>query len=341
MADNTKNIFDELKEFYEKILPILKLTSLVASAFSIIISFMFAMTYMRDNGFFSYEIFSINFMWIFLLMGILFVIIRGLYIFGAYLRITPNYQRTKNQIITTSTISNRCAYIVCIDINIFLIVSLFLACCYILYNNNIFIYFINIYFIVLLITLFIACVLYVYRKDYNIRIIAVFIEIVYIVAPFIILYFKELQGLNFSFKVFVLHFFLFEVLIVVISCVAKDIKKWFKAFSVMFIIMSYILFLLVILYPELLRDIFKKALKSISLASDHAEIYLKDKNESVISGKLIFDDGKYAYVEFDRTVSNCNDVGDSCIKTIRRKVPSEDVSIVTKVKKDTKASVPK
>jgi len=207
MADNTKNIFDELKEFYEKILPILKLTSLVASAFSIIISFMFAMTYMRDNGFFSYEIFSINFMWIFLLMGILFVIIHGLYIFGAYLRITPNYQRTKNQIITTSTISNRCAYIVCIDINIFLIVSLFLACCYILYNNNIFIYFINIYFIVLLITLFIACVLYVYRKDYNIRIIAVFIEIVYIVAPFIILYFKELQGLNFSFKVFAPIFF--------------------------------------------------------------------------------------------------------------------------------------
>lgn len=108
-----------------------------------------------------------------------------------------------------------------------------------------------------------------------------------------------------------------------------------------FIGISYILFLSTILYPELLRDIFKKTLKSISLASDHAEIYLKDKNESVISGKLIFDDGKYAYVEFDRTVSNCGDVGDSCIKTIRKKVPSEDVSIITKVKKDTKASVPK
>ena len=106
----------------------------------------------------------------------------------------------------------------------------------------------------------------------------------------------------------------------------------------MFIIMSYILFLLVILYPELLRDIFKKAL---NLASDHAEIYLKDKNESVISGRLIFDDGKYAYVEFNRTVSNCDDIGDSCIKTIKKKVPSEDVSIITKVKKDTKASVPK
>ena len=216
MADNTKDVFDELKEFYEKISPILKLTSLVASAFFIIISFTFTMTYMRNNNFFSYEVFSINFMWIFLLMGILFVIIHGLYIFGAYLRISPNHQRTKkqtiqvikNQIITTSTISNRCAYIVCIDINIFLIVSLFLACCYILYNNNnIFIYFIYVYLAVLLITLFIAFVLYVYRKNYNIRIIALFIGIVYIVAPFIILYFKELQELNFSFKVFAPIFF--------------------------------------------------------------------------------------------------------------------------------------
>ena len=90
----------------------------------------------------------------------------------------------------------------------------------------------------------------------------------------------------------------------------------------------------------MLNDIYKKILKSINLASDHAEIYLKDKNES-IRGKLIFDDGKYAYVKFDRTVSNCGDVGDSCIKTIRKKVPSEDVSIITKVKKNTKASVPK
>ena len=109
--------------------------------------------------------------------------------------------------------------------------------------------------------------------------------------------------------------------------------------------MSYILFLLVILYPELLRDIFKKALnkilKSINLASDHVEIYLRDENKSIISGRLIFDDGKYAYVEFNRTVSNCDDIGDSCIKTIKKKVPSEDVSIITKVKKDTKASVPK
>ena len=87
-------------------------------------------------------------------------------------------------------------------------------------------------------------------------------------------------------------------------------------------------------------DIYKEFFKSIDLASDHVEIYLKDKNGSV-PGKLIFDDGKYAYVEFNRTDRNCGDVGDSCIKTIRKKVPSEDVSIITRVKKDTKASVPK
>ena len=139
------------------------------------------------------------------------------------------------------------------------------------------------------------------------------------------------------------HFFLFfEILIFVISYTALDIKKWFATFSAIFIGTSYILFLLIVaLYPELLNDIYKKILKSINLASDHVEIYLKDKNESVISGKLIFDDGKYAYVEFNRTISNCGDVGDSCIKTIKKKVPSEDVSIITKVKKDTKASVSK
>ena len=104
-----------------------------------------------------------------------------------------------------------------------------------------------------------------------------------------------------------------------------------------------LLYLYLIMYDRggMITEIYKIFFKSRGLASDHAEIYLKDKNESVISGKLIFDDGKYAYVEFDRTYSNCIGVGDSCIKTIRKKVPSEDVSIITKVKKDTKASVPK
>ncbi|WP_298023429.1 hypothetical protein, partial [uncultured Campylobacter sp.] len=80
------------------------------------------------------------------------------------------------------------------------------------------------------------------------------------------------------------------------------------------------------LVPKFYADLYGLFLKSLSLAADNVKIYLKNENKSV-SGKLIFDDGKYAYVEFDRTVSNCNDVGDSCIKTIRKKVPSEDVSI--------------
>ena len=62
------------------------------------------------------------------------------------------------------------------------------------------------------------------------------------------------------------------------------------------------------------------------MASDRVEIYLKNENESVI-GKLIFDDGKYAYVEFNRTDSNCGGIDVACDQTIRKKVPSEDVSI--------------
>ena len=285
---------DKLNEILGKISPTFKLISSITCI--PLAGFIFNVTYMRANGFFSYEIFSINFMWIFLLMGIFFVlillIIHGFYILGAYLRIT--HQRTetiqiiKDQIIipTRNQKIGIVFYNVCIIANIIAIMAFaFLAYHHKLYNNTILI-------------------------DFNF--------------------------------LFIFIFLIFEISIVIISYVAIDIKRWFAAFSVIFIGISYIiLFLSAILYPELLGDIFKKALKSMSLASDHAEIYLKDKNESVISGKLIFDDGKYAYVEFDRTVSNCGDVGDSCIKTIRKKVPSEDVSIITRVKKDTKASVPK
>lgn len=285
---------DKLNEILGKISPTFNLISSIACI--PLAGFIFNVTYMRANGFFSYEIFSINFMWIFLLMGIFFVlillIIHGFYILGAYLRIT--HQRTetiqiiKDQIIipTRNQKIGIVFYNVCIIANIIAIMAFaFLAYHHKLYNNTILI-------------------------DFNF--------------------------------LFIFIFLIFEISIVIISYVAIDIKRWFAAFSVIFIGISYIiLFLSAILYPELLGDIFKKALKSMSLASDHAEIYLKDKNESVISGKLIFDDGKYAYVEFDRTVSNCGDVGDSCIKTIRKKVPSEDVSIITRVKKDTKASVPK
>lgn len=139
-------------------------------------------------------------------------------------------------------------------------------------------------------------------------------------------------------------FILFETAMVIISCdfdaSATSYKNTNNFFNNIMYSIPFILFGFFLLLSVGGSYIYKEFLKFINLASDHAEIYLKDKNES-IRGKLIFDDGKYAYVEFDHTVRNCGDVGDSCIKTIRKKVPSEDVSIITRVKKDTKVSVPK
>ena len=338
ISESSKNNFNKLKEISEGILSILKLISLIMSAFSIIIGFVFAITYMRDNGFFSYGIFSINFMWIFLLMGIFFVAIHGFYIIGAYLRITQiseNHQRTKKQ---RSAIYS---YIVCIVINIFLIVSIFFAYCYRMYNNVIFICFIIICFGVLLaILFFIALISRFCKEDLALKDIALFPGIIY-VTILIILCFRGSQEVDSSFIVFAILFFLFEALIIFVSYDPINIERFFVALSIIFIAF-HILFLLLSVpsISQFLKKpqyfsfnfICKKFLESINLASDHVEIYLKDKNGS-IPGKLIFDDGKYAYVEFDRTYSNCIDIGGSCIKTIRRKVPSEDVSIVVSPKK--------
>uniref|UniRef100_UPI0026271C1C hypothetical protein n=1 Tax=uncultured Campylobacter sp. TaxID=218934 RepID=UPI0026271C1C len=336
ISESPKNNFNKLKEISEGILSILKLISLIMSTFSIIIGFVFTMTYMRDNGFFSYEIFSINFMWVFLLVGMLLIVIHGFYILGAHLRIT---KKTDGE----------AAYITCIFINTTLIICVFLACCCILYDNVVFIDLILIYFLALIVLSIAYCTCY-YKKQEYMKKILWFTEIIYIIIFIAFFYHKGLQGVDSSFIVFAIFFFLFEALIIFISCAAITIERFFAALGIMFIAF-HILFLSlsVPIFSHFFEEsqyysfnfICKKFLKSINLASDNVEIYLKDKNESVISGKLIFDDGKYAYVEFNRTVSNCGDVGDSCIKTIRKKVPSEDVSIIIKVKKDTKASVPK
>ena len=333
---NSENIFNKLKEICEGILSILKLISLIMPAFSIIIGFVFAMTYMRDNGFFSYEIFSINFMWVFLLVGMLLIVIHGFYILGAHLRIT---KKTDGE----------AAYITCIFINITLIIFVFLACCCILYDNIVFIHLIIIYFLALIVLSIVYCTC-CYKKQECMKKIPWVTEIIYIVIFIAFFCFEGLQGVDSSFIVFAIFFFLFEALIIFISCAAITIERFFVALGIMFIAF-HILFLSlsVPIFSQFFEEsqyysfnfICKKFLKSINLASDNVEIYLKDKNESIISGRLIFDDGKYAYVEFNRTVSNCDDIGDSCIKTIKKKVPSEDVSIITKVKKDTKASVPK
>lgn len=336
ISESPKNNFNKLKEISEGILSILKLISLIMSIFSIIIGFVFAVTYMRDNGFFSYEVFSINFMWIFLLMGMLLIVIHGFYILGAHLRITKKTD-------------GKAAYITCIFINTTLIICVFLACCCILYDNVVFIDLIIIYFLALIFLSIVYCTCY-YKKQEYMKKILWFTEIMYIIIFIAFFYYKGLQGIDSSFIVFAIFFFLFEALIIFVSYDPINIERFFVALSIIFIAF-HILFLLLSV-PSIsqffkkpqyfsFNFICKKFLESINLASDSVEIYLKDKNESVISGKLIFDDGKYAYVEFNRTVSNCGDVGDSCIKTIRKKVPSEDVSIITRVKKDTKASVPK
>lgn len=317
MADNTKNIFDELKEFYEKISPILKLTSLVASAFSIIISFTFAMVYMRDNDFFSYEIFSINFMWIFLFIGIFFVAIHGLYIFGAYLRITQ---------------SSKCWSNIFIIMNGALVIFVFPLFCSWLFNN-----FINPHFVVIfcLIAIAITCAFRVAFRDCefgkNIILLFIAMSLVFIAACFI--FYKSFDGHKEVFILFaflLVLFILFEAGMAIISFEFSATAKSYENTNNFFNYIGLVLIAFFVLFFIILglggSRIYKKFFKSINLASDHVEIYLKNENESVI-GKLIFDDGKYAYVEFDRTVSNCNDVGDSCIKTIRKKVPSEDVSI--------------
>ena len=92
------------------------------------------------------------------------------------------------------------------------------------------------------------------------------------------------------------------------------------------VIMLLIYFITLLPLSDFHTKFYKEFLQSRGLASDHAEIYLKDKNESV-RGKLIFDDGKYAYVEFNRTDSNCGGIGVACEQKLRKKVPSEDVSI--------------
>ena len=138
-------------------------------------------------------------------------------------------------------------------------------------------------------------------------------------------------------------FILFEAGIAIISfefsATAKSYENTNNFFNYIMLVLIAFFVLFFIILGLGGSCIYKEFLKSINLASDHAEIYLKDKNKSV-PGKLIFDDGKYAYVKFKNIDSNCS-VGSNTCEIVRKKVPSEDVRIITRVKKDTKASVPK
>ena len=227
---------------------------------------------------------------------------------------------------------------------------IFWVCCCRLFNNFIN----NCVFVGALVSYFIMCILLVFFEDKdhkfskNIEKFLFAIAIIFLlVACFI---FNKGFNEHKHIEVFLLFaflfivFILFETAMVIISCDFDTSATSYKNTNNFFNYIRLVLIAFFVLFFIILglggSRIYKEFLKSINLASDHVEIYLKDKNES-INGELIFDDGKYAYVKFNRTVSNCGDVSDSCIKTIRKKVPSEDVSIITRVKKDTKASVPK
>ena len=309
MPENSKNIIDELKEIYEGISVALKLIFSIALIFSIVMGFTFAVTYMRNKEFFSYEIFSLSNIWIFLLAGIYMVMILlvayGLLIYAIFIRKPKDSQQKESQHDSNSNIerlknkfSNLFSTIKNLDkewlknkfSNLFSTIFNF-------FNNE---------------------------RNY------VYLSIV----PAFIICIKI--GINLLLAVYIFFFILFLILYFVLEEIKDKIKL--MIFIIIFALLMY--FITLLPFSDFHTKFYKEFLKSINLASDHAEIYLKDKNKSV-PGKLIFDDGKYAYVEFDRTYSNCIGVGDSCIKTIRKKVPSEDVSIITKVKKDTKASVPK
>ena len=81
--------------------------------------------------------------------------------------------------------------------------------------------------------------------------------------------------------------------------------------------------------PKFYVDLYGLFLKSLGLAGN-AKIYLKDENR-YIHGKLIFDDGKYAYVEFNNTDSNCS-TNSNTYKIVKKRVSNENVSIFVSLK---------
>ena len=344
---NTKSIVNKEASVEKRIARIRKLFFSVIFVFGIISIFTFSATYMMHNDFFSYEIFSIKYIWLFALSGLF-----------AFLFLVTLYGSTIAYIYYDIFDKNN-AYRKLYIFFTWLIIFFFIV---IIWVNHASIYYrFIIYNTIMTFLIFIFTrldnkLLLLYKKvnfliEKYTKIYDLVISILFVLSIISCCYFISYRCCT---TVIVLICFLFIVIIIIILYYIKSfLKKYIKELikteedkkiGFISVICSLIFFIYIVILafsPDIYTKAYDKLFKFMGLASDHAEIYLKDKNESVISGKLIFDDGKYAYVEFDRTYSNCIDIGDSCIKTIRRKVPSEDVSIVTKVKKDTKASVPK
>jgi membrane protein len=99
-----------------------------------------------------------------------------------------------------------------------------------------------------------------------------------------------------------------------------------KVIIAILIVMFGVYLCSLLIMPKVYADLYSLFLKSLSLAADNVKIYLKDENKYV-HGKLIFDDGKYAYVRFNHTYGNCSIDSNTC-EVVRKKVSSEDVSII-------------
>lgn len=136
MSGNSGGIFKKLKEISGEISVTLKLIFSIALILSIIAGFTFVITYMRGNRFFSYEIFNVSNIWIFLLAGIYAVIILicayGFFILGACMRITqsnPNVDRC----LLYKWHDSGSLYIF---INILFVIFVFFIGCYFGHNDN-------------------------------------------------------------------------------------------------------------------------------------------------------------------------------------------------------------
>ena len=248
--------------------------------------FTFVVTYMRTNSFFSYEIFSLNSMWMFFMAFLyLFVIIFALYFFSIAFIYFKLYEPLSNiiYILKECHARNKTG----------------LRCRCIRRYVNWLSFFVSIYLIVCnIIVILLCCHFACTIKKITIT---CFIAI-YIISTIV--------------------FFLIPI---ITRCCEKAFIPKVVGFIVLVLYTG--VFVVALYEQDISIELYKKFLQSRGLVSDHAEIYLKNENKSV-PGKLIFDDGKYAYVEFNRTDSNCGGIGVACEQIIRKKVPSEDVSIL-------------
>lgn len=327
MSENTENTFDELKKISKKISVILKSIFSIALMLSIIAGFVFAITYMRSNGFFSYEIFSVNNIWIFLLAGIYMVMTLvaacGLLIYGIFICEPKNSQQKQSQH----------------DLNIDEIIANRREA-YNKYNEKKLknesyceIRLLRLYLLYKACKLFFKVINF-FSKVFNDGRTYVGLNIFFAIFICISI------GINWLLVVYIYFFILLLILFLLLYSGVKEIKNRMELMVSILVFTLLMYFTTLLPFSDIHAGFYKIFLKSRNLASDHAGIYLKNENRSV-RGKLIFDDGKYAYVEFNRTYSNCSGIGVACEQIIRKKVLSEDVSILVPLKqqRDNKSEV--